>query len=91
MAAEKSPQTKPGKGLFARPADSFRLLGDIDAAREAGLEVINYQLKQQMQARGLEWTRENFINYHWRGELPDWWDENEIPEALRDWDTGPPI
>lgn len=76
--------------MFARPADSSRLRGEIDAAREAGLEVTDYQLKQQMDARGLEWTRQNYIDFRWRGELPDEWDESDVPDALQDWDAPPP-
>ena len=64
-------QTKPGKGLFARPADLSRLRADIDAAREAGMDVIDYQIKQQILAHGRDSTRENFIRYRWLDELPD--------------------
>ena len=90
MAEEKSVRTKPGKGLFGRPAD-LSLRGDINAACEAGLEIMDYRLKQQMQTRSLEWTRQNYIDFHWRGELPDECNEGALPDGLQDWSAYPQL
>lgn len=50
----------------------------------------DWLVRQQLEQRGLAWTRENFIEQHWRGELPEEWDESEIPPDLQDWSAGPP-
>lgn len=71
-------------------AASERLRGDIDAAREAGMDVVDYQLKQRMEKRGTPWTRENYIRARWLGELPEEWDESELPEDLQDWSAPAP-
>jgi hypothetical protein len=72
------------------PEALSRLRGDIDAAREAGMDVADYELKRLILAHGREWNRETYINLRWGGELPTEWDESEIPEELQDWDAPPP-
>ncbi|RVD67314.1 MAG: hypothetical protein E5V62_03250 [Mesorhizobium sp.] len=86
----KSPEQKPGGVPSLTPEALRRLRGELDAAREAGMDVGDWRLKQQMEAAGLAWTSENFIDWKWRGELPDEWDEGEIPEDLQDWEKGGP-
>jgi hypothetical protein len=72
------------------PEALSRLRGEIDAAREAGMDVMDYKLKQRMEKRGVEWSRANYIEARWSGELPEEWDESELPEDLRDYDAPPP-
>lgn len=50
----------------------------------------DWRIKQALEAKGLPWTRENFIEEKWRGELPAWWDEDEVAPDLQDWDKGGP-
>ena len=90
MHKEKSQQTKPGGGLSLSPEASKHLHGEIDAAREAGMDLGDWRIKQRMEKLGLDWTRENFIKAKWYGELPTDEDgepfvpEDEIPEELRE-------
>lgn len=63
---------------------------DLDAAEAAGLDIADYWVKQSMERAGTPWTRENFIEAKWRGELPTDADtglpyvpEDEIPADLR--------
>lgn len=51
---------------------------------------MDHQLKLRMQARGMAWTRDNYIEAKWGCELPEEWDEGEIPEDLQDWSKGGP-
>jgi hypothetical protein len=83
-------QKKPGSALSMSPEALERQRGEIDAAREAGMDYMDWKLKQRMDAAGVAWTRDNYIAWHWGGELPEEWDEDEIPEDLQDWEKGGP-
>jgi hypothetical protein len=55
------------------------------------MDVTHWTTKRAMQAAGIEWTRENYIEWAWAGlELPEEWDEDEIPPDLQDWEKGGP-
>src|SRR5262245_45199280 len=43
-----------------------------------------------MEKYGVAWTRANYIQHRWGCELPEVWNESEIPEPLRDWSKGGP-
>jgi hypothetical protein len=90
MDEAKSLQKKPGGALSPGQAASSRLRGDIDAANAAGMDLGDWRIKQQLEARGLSWTRDNYIEQKWLGELPEEWDEGELPEDLQDWSKGGP-
>ena len=68
----------------------MRLRGEIDAAREAGMDLEDWRIKQRLEQRGLAWNRENYIRARWRGELPldeadePYVPEDEIPEDLQE-------
>ena len=86
---------KPGGALSTSPEASERLRGNFKAAAEAGLDVGDFWIKKQLEAKGLAWTRENFIKQKWRGDLSIDVDdepfkpEYEIPENLqRCWGQG---
>jgi hypothetical protein len=90
MGQEKLQQMKPGGALSLPPEASDRLRGELDAAREAGMDIGDWRIKQRLEADGKPWTRENYIYRRWFGELPEEWDESEIPEDLQDWEKGGP-
>lgn len=90
MAEAKSQQTKPGGALSMSPEAIGRQRGEMEQARAEGMDYMDWLLKQRMAARGVAWTRENYIDEKWRGELPEYWDEDEIPEDLQDWEKGGP-
>jgi len=54
------------------------------------MDLGDWRIKQQLEARGLSWTRDNYIEQKWLGELPEEWDEGELPEDLQDWSKGGP-
>ncbi|RWK11861.1 hypothetical protein [Mesorhizobium sp.] len=91
MVEEKSQQTKPGGVPSLSPETLERLRGDIDAASAEGMDVTHWRIKQHLLATGREWTRQNYIDYAWAGlDLPDEWDEGELPEDLQNWSKGGP-
>lgn len=78
-------QKKPG-ALSMSPEALERLRGEIDASREAGMDIGDWRIKQRLEKQGKAWNRENYIHAKWLGELPEEWDESEIPEDLQDWE-----
>lgn len=55
------------------------------------MDVTHWRIKQAMASVGTEWTRENYIAWAWAGlEIPEEWDESELPEDLQDWNAPPP-
>jgi hypothetical protein len=86
----EAPAKKPGSALSMPPEASDRLRGEMERARAEGLDYTDWLLKQRMDAAGVAWTRDNYIEWHWNGELPEEWDEDEIPEDLQDWEKGGP-
>lgn len=72
------------------PEQRAELQAEIDAADAAGMELGHYRVKQRLAAKGLEWTRENYIEHVWRGELPidptsgqAYVPEDELPEEFQ--------
>lgn len=87
----KSAQTKRADLSSRLQAASARLRGDIDAARAAGMDYGDFCSKRSMEEIGLAWTRENYIRWAWAGlDLPEEWDEDELPKGLQDWSAPAP-
>jgi len=65
---------------------------DLAEAKAAGMDVAHLWAKRDLAKLGKAWTRENYISYAWpvEGDLPDEWDEDEIPPDLQDWEKGGP-
>lgn len=74
----------------SRSQHGDELRKDLDAARAAGLDVGDYWVRQRLEAKGLPWTRENFVQEKWCGELPvdeftgqPYVPDDELPDDLR--------
>ena len=74
---------KPRGALRRSPEASAGFRRDLDEAAEAGIDVRDLWIKQELGARGLPWTRENYIRQKYSSELPEEWDESDLPKDLQ--------
>ena len=83
MVAENYQPKKPGAAFSMSPEASARQRGEMEQASAEGMDYMHWLTKQRMAARGVAWTRENYLWEVWGKELPAEIDEDEIPEDLR--------
>ena len=59
-----------------------------------GMDPQHWAIKQRFLAEGRPWTRDEYIRWNWpaEGDLEalEYWDEDDIPADLRDYEKGGP-